>query len=145
MINLNHPQSRHIFVASKLEDAVLERAKEMTLVPSVRRRELQAECQQMLNEMRTLNADHFEGSIFISEAIDELGRSLTELAELRGGNILEDMSVGEGRCAACGTQLTTFVPVPSMHRSIYCSPCLEVIMPALSRLRSAEGFGTDFI
>ena len=128
-----------------LEDAVLERAKKMTLGPSVRRRELQAECQQTLSEMRALNSDHFEGSIFISDAIDELGTRLSELAELRGGNILEDRSSGEGCCAACGMQLTNFVPVPSMPRSIYCSPCLQVIMPALSRLRSAEGFGTDFI
>ena len=145
MLNLDHPQSKHIFAASGLEDAILERAKKMTLVPSVRRRELQVECQQMLSKMRALNSEHFKDSPFISDAIDELDRCLVQLAELRGGSIVEDMTAGEGCCATCGAQLTNFVPVPSMPRSIYCSPCLQIIMPALTRLRSGEGFGTDFI
>ncbi|HTR41833.1 MAG TPA: hypothetical protein VMH87_09485 [Pseudomonadales bacterium] len=145
MLNLNHPQSKHIFAASRFEDAVLEHAKKMTLVPSVRRRELLIECQQQLNKMRTLNAEHFENSPFIFEAIDELGMSLIQLAELRHGSIVEDRSIGDGCCAACETPITNIVTVPSMPRSIYCSPCLEIIMPALSKLRSRKGFGTDFI
>jgi hypothetical protein len=145
MLDLDHPQSKHIFAAARLEDAILECAKKMTLAPSVRRREMLVECQQALGEMQALNSQHFESSPFIFDAIEELGRRLVQLAELCDGGIIEDMSAGEGCCAACGTQLTSFVPVPSIPRSIYCSPCLEIIMPALSKLRSGDGFRTDFI
>jgi|SRR5215469_7711517 len=145
MLDLNHPQSQHTFAAARFENAILERAKKMTLVPSLRRRELLTECQQILDKMRALNAEHFQSSPFIFKAIDELGRSFVQLAELCNGNIVEDRSSGDGCCAACESPITNFVPVPGRPRSIYCSPCLNIIMPQLSKLRSEKGFGTVFI
>jgi hypothetical protein len=145
MLDLNHPHSEHIFAAGRLEDGVLERAKQMTLLPSTRRRELQIECQELLEKMRELNRDHFKDSASISDAISELERSVVSLAELQNRGILEDKSEGNGCCSACGTQLTNFVFISSMPREVYCGRCLHIIMPALEKLRSANGFGTVFI
>jgi hypothetical protein len=145
MLNSDHPHSKNIFAAARLEDAILEQAKSMTLASSIRRRELLRECRQALSKMRTLNSEHFKSSAFISAAIDQLDESLHRLAELRDGSITEDRSAGEGCCAACGAEITNFVAVPSMPRSIYCSPCLQIIMPALSKLRSFNGFATEAI
>ena len=145
MLDLNHPQSEHIFTASGLEDGVLVRAKSMTLSPSSRRLELLAECEPLLADLHTLNRDHFGASDFIATTIDDLRRRLHELATLRDGCITEDRSNGEGECAACSSKLVNFIPVPSLPRSIYCGRCLDIIMPALLRLRSFEGFGTDAI
>jgi hypothetical protein len=145
MLDLDHPQSEHIFTASRLEDAVLARAKTMTLSPSSRRLELLAECEQLLADLHILNQKHFGASDFIATTIDDLRRRLREVAELRDGHITADRAIGEGDCASCGTKLTNFVFMPSLPREIYCSRCLDIIMPALQRLRSFEGFGTDAI
>jgi hypothetical protein len=110
MLNLDHPHSKHVFAAARLEDAVLDLAKLMTLVPSTRRRELLEECQQTLGKMRTLNSEHFESSVFISAAISELDESLAQMAELKNGSIIEDRSAGEGCCAACGAKITECRP-----------------------------------
>jgi hypothetical protein len=145
MLDLNHPHSEHVFAAGRLEDGLLERAKQMTLLPSTRRCELQIECQELLAKMRALNREHFQDSVFISDAISELERSVISLAELQNRGIREDKSEGKGCCSACGTQITNFEFRPSMPREVYCGRCLDIIMPALEKLRSADGFGTDFI
>jgi hypothetical protein len=147
MLDLNHPQTKHVFAASNLEDSILTQAKRMTLIPSDQRLELFAECHNVFGKMRKLNSEHFKNSTFISIAIDELEQSLRRLAQLNDGLITEDRSSGEGCCPACGETITNFVAVPSRpeSRSIYCSSCLKIIIPALSKLRSDAGFGTDWI
>jgi hypothetical protein len=145
MLNLDHPQSKHVFAASNLEDFVLERAKLMTVVPSARRRELLGECEPKLAAMRTLNAEHFDNSKNISEGIDDLTRRLNQLANLGNGQVTSDRSNGEGNCLVCGTAIKSFVAVASLPREIYCGHCLDIVMPAISKLRSFDAFGTDAI
>ncbi len=70
MLELEPPESQHIFAAAALEDAILECACKMTVATSVRRRELQLECEQITGRMRPLNSEHFESSPFISDAIE---------------------------------------------------------------------------
>src|SRR5688572_15864020 len=82
MLELNHPQTKHIFTASGLLGAVLERARKMTVAPTFGRRELLAECQPVLEEMRRLNSEHFESLPFIFGSIEQLGRCLYYLSEL---------------------------------------------------------------
>jgi hypothetical protein len=142
MLNLDHPQSKHVFAASNLEDSVFERAKLMTLVPSARRRELLGECEPKLAAMRTLNTEHFDNSERISEVIDDLARRLNQLANLGNGQVSSDHSKGEGNCSVCGTAIKNFVAVPSLPREIYCGRCLDIVMPAIEKLRSDDGFGT---
>jgi hypothetical protein len=142
MLNLDHPQSKHIFAASNLEDFILERAKLMTLVPSARRRELLGDCEPKLAAMRDPNKEHFENSKVISEAIDDLARRLNQLANLGNGQVTSDHSNGEGNCSVCGTAIKNFVFVASLPREIYCGHCLDIVMPAIEKLRSEDGFGT---
>ena len=145
MLNLDHPQSKHVFAASNLEDYILGRAKLMTLVPSNQRRVLQAECEPKLAAMRTLNAEHFDNREAISEGIDDLAFRLNQLANLGNGQVTSDRSNGEGNCSVCSTAIKNFVAVPSLPREIYCPCCLDIVMPAISKLRSFDAFGTDAI
>jgi hypothetical protein len=55
------------------------------------------------------------------------------------------------KCPVCHRPLTTYgvyEPRPGLKvpKERWCSPCMEVAMPALERVRSShEGFGTDAI
>ncbi len=175
MLDLDHPMTQHIFAASGAKDRVLQRAKRMTLASSQQRLKMLEACGADLEKMRQLNREHFKASPFIFEAIDELEAALQTLAALKKGAIIEDKSNGEGHCPGCGTQITKFktnslsrayfertkhlqkedenfmesmMPQPSDFEDrwhIYCDKCLDLIMPALGKLASPEGFCTDFI
>jgi hypothetical protein len=80
MLDLNHPQTKHIFAAGRLEDAVLDGAKRIIASQPSERHALLAECEQRLASMRILNTEHFGGSHSISSAIDELHGALRGLA-----------------------------------------------------------------
>jgi hypothetical protein len=80
MLDLNHPQTEHIFAAARLEDKVLECAKHIISAQPSERRELLALCEQSINAMRTLNSERFGSSASIASAIDELGAAMRSLA-----------------------------------------------------------------
>ncbi len=81
MLDLKHPQTQHIFAAARLEDAVLEAAKGILAADPSERERLLKQCEQRLDGMRTLNAEHFRNSPSIASAIDELQAALRILAE----------------------------------------------------------------
>jgi hypothetical protein len=108
MLKSDHPQSEHIFAAARLEDSVLTMAKSIVSSPAAKRHLLVTQSDQTLAKMRSLNLEHFSGSRFISETIDDLQKAVHRLAEID-------------------------------------QPSLDIIMPVLTRLGSAEGFGTDSI
>ena len=80
MLDLNHPQTEHIFAAARLEDAVLECAKHIISAQRSERPELLASCQQSIDAMRTLNSTRFGGSPSITSVIDELHTAMRSLA-----------------------------------------------------------------
>jgi hypothetical protein len=147
MLDLNHPMTPHIFRASGLEDGVLGRGQQMTVAPSAVRETLLAECLPLFAEMRELNQGHFGASSFIAQAIDDCESGIRQLAALGNGQITEDRRNGEGTCPYCGTTITKFNPLPDLLTCeiILCPKCDDLFMPALERLRSFEGFGTDAI
>ena len=108
MLDLSHPQTEHIFAAGRLEDSVLTIAKSIIGAPAAERQSLVVQGERTLDKMRALSLEHFGGSRFISESIDDLWQALHSLAETD-------------------------------------QPRLDFIMPALTRLSSAEGFKTEFI
>jgi hypothetical protein len=108
MLDLSHPQTEHIFAAGRLEDSVRIAARRIIAAPAAERRALLAQFEGIFDKMRTLNLEHFAGSRFISEGIDDLQQALRRLTE---------------------TDQAHF----------------DIIMPALTRLSSAEGFQTEFI
>lgn len=89
MLDLDHPQSEHIFAAAALEDAILTAAGRMVCAPAPERSKLLASCEEQFGAMRLLNADHFGASPFIASAIDDLQAAMRLLAE----TALTDMSV----------------------------------------------------
>lgn len=148
MLDLDHPMTKHVFAAARAEDTVLMAARHMTVAGRRERAGLRDSCAAAFAELRRLALDHFADCPAIPPAIDELERSLAELASLPG--VPEDGPPAEYRCPACGAALERrgkygFL-TPDNPTDIYCSPCLEIIMPSLSALRSWEGgFGTDAI
>jgi hypothetical protein len=80
MLDLNHPQTVHIFTASGLEDAVLDGATRIIAAQPSERPALLTWCEERLSRMRTLNVQHFGGSASITSAIDALHTALRALA-----------------------------------------------------------------
>ena len=79
MLDLSHPQTEHIFAAARLEDAVLDGAKRIIAAQPSERQELLRWCEQRLDMMRTLNAEHFRSLPSIASIIDELHSALRAL------------------------------------------------------------------
>ena len=80
MLDLNHPQTQHIFAAARLEDAVLECAKRIVSAQPSERLALLASCEQSIYAMRALNSERFGGSGSIASVIDELYAAMRSLA-----------------------------------------------------------------
>lgn len=80
MLDLNHPFTKHIFAASRFEDAIKDGARRIIAAPPAERAGLLAGCEQQLDAMRALNREHFKNSPFIASAIDELQQALRNLA-----------------------------------------------------------------
>lgn len=148
MLNLDHPMTQHRFRASNLLDGVKKRGQTMSVSSSAVRRELLAECLPLFAAMRELAIAHFNKSAkFILVAVDEYESALRELSGLCEGAITEDRRDGEGVCAACGTAITKFQPLPECkgfenYWLILCSKCDESFMAAEAKLESSDGFGT---
>ena len=150
MLDLNHPMTTHIFRASGLIDGVMASAQVMTVSPSVVRNELFAKCLPRFGEMRELNREQFGNSAYIASAIDEYEAGIRKLADLGDGQIVEDRRNGEDECPFCHTPITKFNPMPGRKGYedcfvILCRQCDDLYVPALSKLRSIDGFGTDWI
>jgi hypothetical protein len=150
MLDLNHPMTAHIFRASGLIDGVMAAAQIMTVSPSVVRNDLLAKCLPRFVEMRELNREQFGDSTYIASAIDEYEAGIRKLAGLGDGQIVEDRRNGEGECPFCHTPITKFNPMPGRKGYedrfvILCGHCDDLYMPGLSKLRSTDGFGTDWI
>lgn len=148
MLDLDHPMSQHIFAAARAESAILVAARYMTVAARGERIRLRDGCAPAFTELRRLSHDHFADRRRISSAIDHLEQALAELAGLPG--VPDDGPSAKYKCPACDADLerrgTYGFPAPDNPTDIYCSPCLKIIMPPLSTLRSIrDGFGTDAI
>ncbi len=80
MLDLNHPQTEHIFAAARLQDAVMDGAKRIIAAQPSERQELLALCEQSIDSMRTLHSEHFRSSGSLATVIDELHAALRALA-----------------------------------------------------------------
>ena len=139
MLDLDHPQTNWIFEASGLEGAVLTRAKKMTLVPTCERKDLLDEVFIFCDDMKILNKKHFSNSNFINEAVDELYKACTDIANIDAS---KDMTDGTGNCEVCNTRITNLKGYSDM---IYCDTCLTKTDVSRGKLESSEGFGTCWI
>jgi hypothetical protein len=93
--------------------------------------------------LRWLNQTRFDSSLHIAKSIDLLERQVETLAQLTQKDPDRRIAGYPDRCPVCNearTEPNQYDPTP------YCPNCLEIIMPALMRVRSCEhGFGTEAI
>lgn len=148
MIDVDHPMSEHIFAAARAEDAILTAAKQMTVATRQQRTRLCEKCAWAFADLRRLSCTYFPGCPAIPPAIDALERSLSGLATMPG--VPEQGPLVEFTCPACGTAIRRhgrfWFSARKSRSEIYCSKCLQIIMPSLEILSSCEeGFGTEAI
>jgi hypothetical protein len=155
MLDLDHPLTPHIFAASRALSAIGNAGHKITISARRERLRLRDQCADAFAELRRLSREHFADCPEIPPAIDELEQALSSLAELPG--VPDDGPPAEDFCPVCGQSvkhrrargllpflLSLMFPTPPL--GIYCSQCLDVIMPSIYRLTSGEtGFGTDDI
>ena len=146
MLNLDHPMTQHIFAASRAEDAILIAAKLMTAVSRQESAQLQAGFATAFAELRRLSRDHFADCTAIPATIDVLEQALAQLAASRAATGPRP----ECKCPTCSGNLgqcpSSVFWGPGDPTTVYCSACLQMIMPFLQLLRWWEqGFGTDAI
>jgi hypothetical protein len=151
MLDLDHPQTPHVFAASRQLDLILDYCKRISYAESKGRLDMLEIIRPCFAALRWLQAQRFADMPQIVASIDELEKQVGELAQLGGGRA-EWVSVElPGKCPVCGERLTlygVYEPRPGLKvpKERWCSPCLEVVMPALMRVQSTEvGFGTEAI
>lgn len=139
MLDLDHPETPLVFAASVQLDLILDYSKRITL-PGVSGRKFMLEViQPAFAALRLLAKERFAGSPQIVDGIAELERQTEQLSSMSLCNP-EHRGGPAARCPACGGEPTA----PSKYDpTSYCSPCLDIIMPAL--VSCEEGFGTEGI
>jgi hypothetical protein len=142
MLDLTHPQAPHRFAASKQLDLILDYCKRITLQGESGRRFMLEVARPAFAALRWLNEQHFRGSPDIRDGVNEFEAAAESLVRMPLVEA-EPRQYKFSRCPVCGDSPEgpdKYDPTP------YCSRCLYVIIPALSRLRSSDrGFGTEAI
>ncbi len=145
MLDLAHPMTQHRFAAARVDGRLLTLAKLVPIALTQERERLLGISKEPLENLRQLNRDHFGASVFIFEAIAELERALTNLADMKTTPI-EGNAYAIATCPACGATLahvhSVYMPKPEQRWSVYCSSCLDGISPARRKLEWVDGFGT---
>lgn len=138
MLDLSHPRTPHIFAAARQEDLILDCCKQMKLSHADDRRFLLEVVRPAFAALRWLSTARFAADSRIAASVDALEQQVEQLAALP---VRSDEGELDVQCPACGggpTVASNDSPLP------YCPQCLEVVMPAVQRIRSSEeGFGTD--
>lgn len=140
--------TEQIFAAAGVEDRILMAARQMSIVSRRERIRLRDQCTPAFAKLRRLAREHFPNHPAIPPAIDELERSLGELALLPG--VPDDGLPADRICPACGSVLVLLgkngISTVENQVDSYCSPCLDIIRPPLLVLSSwDDGFATDAI
>jgi hypothetical protein len=151
MLDLDHPQTPHVFAASRQLDLIGDYCKRISYADSKGRLDMLKIIRPCFAALRWLQAQRFADEPHIAAGIDELESQADRLARLGDGKA--DWIGGDlpAKCPVCGESLTVYgvyEPRPGLKvpKERWCSSCMEVVMPALMRLRSSvDGFGTDAI
>ena len=142
MLDLDHPRTAHVFAASRQVDLILDCCKIVTLSGERRRRFMLEVMRPAFAALRWLADHHFSDRTQIMVGIAEWESQVENLAGL--GLKDSDLEGGQAsQCPACDGKATT----PSKYDPrAYCSVCLGIIQPGLTKLRSSDrGFGIDAI
>lgn len=138
MLDLKNPQSMRIIEASRADDAILELAKLMTLLPTAQRQQVLVRIAEPIEKLHRLNREHFGNSDFIEKAITDLEIGCKTIASLES---TESRLDGIGVCPVCGTDIGGL----RKHSAPYCGKCLAAISDARERIESENGFKLFYI
>jgi len=148
MLDLNHPQTPHVFAAAKQLDLILRYSKLTTIGTGKRRFDCYQIVEPSFNALRWLNENRFDASTDLANAIDKLD---AELRTLANAEIPESAkhTVDLKNCPRCDSTITesgtcnpigTKISVPAER---YCFECLS---PVIDRMSNCDRlFGTDAI
>jgi hypothetical protein len=141
VLNLDHPQSAHIFAAARQIDLIVDYAKRISLEDADGRQFMNKVVAPCFAALHWLNENHFENDQGIHQRIADLQSALSKLSSVSAAH--SDSPSDRKTCPVCKQALkkpSQYDPTP------YCPGCLAAIMQPLSRLQSSEaGFGTDAI
>lgn len=151
MLDLDHPQTPHVFAASRQLDLILDYCKRISYAESKGRLSMLEIIRPCFAALRWLQTQRFADIPQIAGSIDELERQVEALAQLGARRATWVSGRLPSTCPVCGERLTlygVYEPQPGLKvpKERWCSPCLEVVMPSLMRVQSSEvGFGTEAI
>lgn len=152
MLDLDHPRTPHVFAASRQLDLILDYLKRISYADSKGRLSMLEIIRPCFAALRWLQSQRFASEPHIATGIDGLERAAEQLARLGDGRAKWSADeMPPSKCPVCHQSLTTYgvyEPRPGLKvpKERWCSPCMEVAMPALQRLESShEGFGTGAI
>ena len=150
MLDLNHPQSEHIFKASGLLDALLKCSQRMSVAPSAVRAELLTHASSRIEELRALGAERFATSTTIAPSLDQLSNVFVDLAGKGDGELTADATDGDGPCPACDGDVMKFDAMATIRGQspqliILCRKCTEPFSEPFRKLESGDSFCTMFI
>lgn len=138
MLELNHPQTAHVFAASQQLDLIVDYAKRITLSETKGRKFMLEVVRPAFVALRWLTAERFDGKSTIADGIAELERQLEQLANLPVRDSYK-RELPPTECPVCGRRPSEYDPVS------YCSSCVELVIPGKERLESAKkGFGIEY-
>jgi len=148
MLDLDHPQTPHVFAASRQLDLILDYCKRISYADSKSRLQMLEIIRPCFAALCWLQAQRFADEPYIAAGIDNLERQVERLAGLGSGKASWGGGELPAKCPVCGEKLTlygVYEPSPGLKvpKERWCSPCLGVVMPAMQRVE--EGFGTDAI
>src|SRR5262245_10328470 len=106
MLDLDHPQTPHVFAASRQIDLILDYAKRITLSGTAGRQFMLEVIRPAFAALRWLNTARFENAAEITEAITELEQQMEKLV---GMQLLDPHHRGgpASECPACGGNRTS--------------------------------------
>lgn len=151
MLDLDHPQTPHVFAAARQLDLILDYCKRISYADSKERLFMLEIIRPCFAALRWLQTQRFADEPQIAASINELKRQVQALAQLGTGKAKQVGGDLPTKCPVCGERLTlygVYEPHPGLKvpRERWCDPCLDIIMPALMRVESSNaGFGTDAI
>ena len=151
MLDLDHPQSAHVFAASNQLDSIRSYFSTMSWSDSKSRLSSLEIVRPCFVALRWIHSRHFADQPQIASLIDELEGEVEKLAHLGEGRLeLPPNEVPPSRCPFCRTRLSDgtsyFRYFKRPKRGWWCDKCLEGPRRALERVESVEeGFGTEAI
>jgi hypothetical protein len=144
VLNIDNPMTPHIFRASGLLNRLMLAGQRMSAAPASDRPAQLTNCLPLFAELRQLNDHRFGNSEFIRLGLDACESGIGLLAAFGKPKLWHKSPRIENPCPHCGGETETLLDDLEGELTL-CPYCVELFMPALLSLQTADGFRTDAI